>query len=262
MYRAIAVFDLDNTLLNTEKQISTENLAALKALQEAAVFPVIATGRDRFEIQDVIDAGQFDTIISANGADVYSKGQQLLEHAIAPDLLAQLAQWADAHQTPMAFSDHDGIAINLINSLVETNYSRIHRHTPRIDPTFYQGRAITKVLPFLGMDAADRAQEQALRTTFDQLTFYRDSDVCMDVVASGTNKASGISTLLTTLGNSKLPVYAFGDGHNDIAMLQAATYGIAMGNANATVQANADYVTANFDDGGIVKALRHFKVIA
>jgi hydroxymethylpyrimidine pyrophosphatase-like HAD family hydrolase len=54
---------------------------------------------------------------------------------------------------------------------------------------------------------------------------------------------------------------AFGDGENDMEMLQFAGIGIAMGNAEKEVKAVADYVTDDIDDDGIWKACRHFGLI-
>ena len=54
---------------------------------------------------------------------------------------------------------------------------------------------------------------------------------------------------------------AFGDGGNDISMLRHAGIGIAMGNANDTVKASANYVTDSVDEDGIWNALKHFNLI-
>ena len=54
---------------------------------------------------------------------------------------------------------------------------------------------------------------------------------------------------------------AFGDGGNDIAMLQHAGIGVAMGNAEDDVKQYADYITDSVDEDGIFKALKHLNII-
>ena len=54
---------------------------------------------------------------------------------------------------------------------------------------------------------------------------------------------------------------AFGDGENDIRMLRYVGTGVAMGNAKEVVKMISDYVTADIDDDGIEKALKHFELI-
>ena len=44
-------------------------------------------------------------------------------------------------------------------------------------------------------------------------------------------------------------------------MLQHVPYSVAMGNANDAVKASAAYVTADVDEGGVVKALEHFGLL-
>lgn len=53
----------------------------------------------------------------------------------------------------------------------------------------------------------------------------------------------------------------FGDGGNDINMLEHAGIGVAMDNASDRVKAAADYITSSVDDDGIVNALKHFNIL-
>jgi len=54
---------------------------------------------------------------------------------------------------------------------------------------------------------------------------------------------------------------AFGDGGNDISIIERAGIGVAMGNAGESVQAAADYVTTSVDEDGIKQAFLHFGLI-
>ena len=52
-------------------------------------------------------------------------------------------------------------------------------------------------------------------------------------------------------GFSKEEVIAFGDGENDIEMLEAAGTGIAMGNAKDAVKERADLICKSVEEDGI-----------
>ena len=54
---------------------------------------------------------------------------------------------------------------------------------------------------------------------------------------------------------------AFGDGGNDIDMLQAVGCSVAMGNALQEVKDCSDYITKSVKEDGVVYALKHFKLI-
>ena len=67
--------------------------------------------------------------------------------------------------------------------------------------------------------------------------------------------------ILNRYGIAKEEAMAFGDSENDLEMLKAAGIGVAMGNGSAESKAIADYVTTDCDEGGILNALKHFKLL-
>jgi len=76
-----------------------------------------------------------------------------------------------------------------------------------------------------------------------------------DIVADGNSKAKGMEVICNHFGIRQDETIAFGDGGNDIEMLQWAGIGVAMGNAAPEVQRIADMVTTSVDDEGIEKAV-------
>lgn len=72
----------------------------------------------------------------------------------------------------------------------------------------------------------------------------------LDIAPEGVNKATALAAVCDELGISADDVLALGDGRNDIEMLAWAGRGVAMGDAPWEVQAAADDVAANFEDGG------------
>lgn len=258
--KAITVFDLDRTLLTEDKRLSQENQAALAQLRAHNVLPVIATGRDYFEVQDIITAGAFKAVVSANGAEVSYGNRRVASKPIPPVAVKRLLAWAGEMKIPIAFSHHDGITLSAVSPLVKAVYQHIHKPLPPLNAFDPTKQPVTKGLIYLRDEPANQALERSVRQIVGA-DLYRNSPRSIDVVAPGVTKADGLAALTKALHAENVPVYAFGDGNNDVRMLEQATVGVAMGNAAPAVQAHADYVTAPFDQGGIVAALRHFELI-
>ena len=75
-----------------------------------------------------------------------------------------------------------------------------------------------------------------------------------DIVPVNGSKAEGIKQLVQHLSEKPEQIVAFGDGYNDIEMLQLADIGVAMGNASDAVKAHADFITKPIDEDGIYYA--------
>ena len=79
-----------------------------------------------------------------------------------------------------------------------------------------------------------------------------------DVTAKNANKGNGLLDMIAHQGIHIEETMAFGDGGNDISIIEKAGIGIAMGNANQIVKSHADYITSSVDENGIYNALQHF----
>ena len=82
-----------------------------------------------------------------------------------------------------------------------------------------------------------------------------------DVVAGNVSKSAGIDAMIDHYGIGLSETMAFGDGGNDILMLDHVAIGIAMGNAGDKVKEHADYITDDADKDGILHALQHFGLL-
>ena len=104
-------------------------------------------------------------------------------------------------------------------------------------------------------------QEKRIMRILPHCETTRWSPLFTDIVPKGGGKHVGIEAVCKHFGFDIKETMAFGDGGNDISMLQAAGIGIAMGNAIDLVKQEADYVTADADSDGIWKALKHFNIL-
>ena len=118
------------------------------------------------------------------------------------------------------------------------------------------GEAVYQVVPFI-----ERGTEDLFLSVMPGCTATRWSEYATDVTPKGNGKADGIRAALERYGLKAEETIAFGDGENDIPMLEIARIGVAMGNARQIVKDAADYVTLHVREDGVSAALRHFGLL-
>ena len=106
----------------------------------------------------------------------------------------------------------------------------------------------------------DLSCREELRTRIRGLGYTvvsSSTDFNLEINAEGATKGDAILSLASYLGISPDETMAFGDGENDITMIEKAGIGIAMGNAGEFLKVRADYITLTNEENGIADAVRH-----
>ncbi len=93
------------------------------------------------------------------------------------------------------------------------------------------------------------------------LHFTRANPQSMDIINAGISKATAVQKVLDYLEKDALNSVAFGDGLNDLEMLQYVGTGVAMGNGFEELKEAADLVTAKVSNDGIQKGLKKIGLI-
>ena len=89
----------------------------------------------------------------------------------------------------------------------------------------------------------------------DELSIYRSAPFFVEIMAQGIDKAASLDRLVKHMGIKREEVMAFGDGYNDLSMIEYAGMGVSMANGVDEVKENADFVTLSNDEDGIAYAL-------
>ena len=92
----------------------------------------------------------------------------------------------------------------------------------------------------------------------DRMDVYRSEPFFLEILPKNINKASALEELLSFVGAERDELMAFGDGYNDISMLEFAGMGVAMGNAHSEVKEHADIIAPGNDEDGIADILERY----
>jgi hydroxymethylpyrimidine pyrophosphatase-like HAD family hydrolase len=136
-------------------------------------------------------------------------------------------------------------------------YNVIHADVPPVLPTHYFDETVEMLLILSSEPETDKLYYDA----FPELAFFRNSDFSIDTISAGNSKGKGVTHLIDALGLTGVPTYGFGDGPNDIPLLQAVDHGVAMANGKPETKAVAEYVTSSNVDGGLIQAFKHYGLL-
>lgn len=255
MYEAVVFFDLDGTLFDDDKHVPAQSIAAIKEMSANNILSVISTGRNVFEVQNVLDETNITSIVSANGSYVQYEGKKLHQEVIDTDLIQAFTAFANQLNNPVAY--YNNRAFRLTEENVDTieNYKLLHLE-PHVDPTFYQKE------PINFMNVFNRDQEDLFSKKFNgELSLVRNNPRCLDTMKAGVSKRTGIEILLSAAHLEGIHTFAFGDQLNDLQMFDMVDTPVAMGNGVPEAKQKAAFVTTTNMDNGIVNGLRHFDLI-
>ncbi|WP_338753830.1 Cof-type HAD-IIB family hydrolase [Bacillus sp. FJAT-52991] len=253
----IVFFDIDGTLLNREKQLPARTKEAVKLLQNKGIYTAIATGRAPFMFGDLRKELNIQSFISFNGQYVVFEDEVVYLNPLHIDPLRKLVVQAKEKQHPLVFMNELTMKSNHPeHAYIETSFRSLNFPHPEPQPDFYEQNELYQTLLFCSEE-----DEMEYREQFPEFTFIRWHPYSLDILPIGGSKAVGIKKMLERLPFKLEDVYAFGDGLNDIEMLQAAGTGVAMGNAHPLVKEQANMVTADVADDGIFLALEKLGLI-
>lgn len=256
----IVFFDIDGTLLDHEKTLPTSTKAAIKQLQENGVYVAIATGRAPFMFESLREELDIESFVSFNGQYVVFENEVIYKNPLSFHELERLHEMSIKNEeASLVFMNEKTMKANVSHSdRIEEALGTLRFPHPERQDDFYHDKEIYQTLVFCTTE-----EEEALITTgkFDKFKFIRWHDLSIDVLPFGGSKAEGIKKFVEKAGFDMKNVYAFGDGLNDIEMLEAVGHGIAMGNALNEVKIHADYVTKDVSEEGILYGLRQVGLI-
>ncbi|MBR1798320.1 MAG: HAD family hydrolase [Bacteroidales bacterium] len=243
-------FDIDGTLLSFHThQVSVGTIRAAARLRSHGIRLFLSTGRPQVLIPHMpID---FDGLVTMNGALVKVADQNVYTNPI-PD--TDCRAWVDFAQQnnlcTMIFTA-DGMLAAQLNEAGKMLRDQLDFPMPPVvDIEQFRGLEIYQIIALMPQQF-----DATVAKVLPHCRLPRWHNAFTDIVANGNNKAHGMDALCQHLGINRSRTVAFGDGANDIEMLEWAGIGVAMGNADPIVKQHADMITTDVDHEGIETAI-------
>ncbi len=257
MKHKILFFDVDGTITSEiDGSIPESTKVAIKQLIHNGYHVVAATGRPLSMCQEIAELG-IETFITANGAYVKHQDQCIHKIVLPETIVQEIINFSSEQQHPLAFySESYKIGEVRNEQLLEVLYDlfKLEAFPPTIDKNSLDETFLLCVF-------VNEENLNLYRKEFPHLEFQRWHPMVVNALHEDVSKSVAIEKVLTYFGYTKEQAVAFGDGENDIDMLELVDLSIAMGNAKEHTQHIADYVTNKSSEDGIAKALKQFGFI-
>ena len=236
--------------------------AALRAARASGIRVIFVTGRMFVSIRPyLLQVGIDDPVVCYQGAVVAEPvSGRFLRHEPIPVELAReaiRAIEAEGFHVNCYVDDELYVAQVTPEARMYADFQDLELHEAG-DLAAWLEKPPTKVVAVGEPEALDGLEER-MKARFDgRLYISKSLPFFLEFASPQVTKASGLAFVAEHLGFSREGTVAFGDGENDVELLEWAGYGIAVANAHERVLAVADFVCPPVQEEGVAQVIEAF----
>lgn len=271
------VLDIDGTLLNDENLIDSRTKNKLIEAQEKGIKVILASGRPTTGVLPLAEELKMDEyegfIVSYNGSEVYDvKTEEVVFNQGIPTKLAQaiLKHLSNFNVVPMvdrkdymyvsdAYPDMEIFTptghLNIVHYEARNGNFKIQEVD---DFSTVIQEPVNKILVTGEPDYLEKHYQEIREPFTDQTTAAFSTPFYYEFTDQGIDKANALNEVFPKMGIEAENMIAFGDGQNDLSIIEYAGIGVAMGNAVPEIKEIADEVTLSNIEDGIADFLDRF----
>lgn len=260
----LITIDVDGTLVTPLKRLTKENIAAIERAKKAGIHIALVSGRPFHSMIDINKSLGLDKkghfTICQNGSYVFDNFSQkpMFGTFQSPSDLVNVAKLLEGFRLDVSAMDGENFYSNKKRANIYTKIdAKIHKMP--IKRVNYE--ALPKDMNFgrfmvLGSShEIKRFVENMPDEIKDNYYPVQTAPFLVEIMNKKTNKGHAISQMADKLGYKMEEVMAIGNEKNDIPMLEAAGFAVAMGNAVDELKKHADYITKSNLKSGVGHAI-------
>ena len=262
----LCVFDLDGTLLNSNKEISEKTISSIKNLSKIGIKYTIATGRIDILARKYHRLISSDLpIISCNGSIIRDLSNKVYHMEVFDfNTVKNIFNYLVSKNLDFLFYTEDEILITKNNPRIEflETYNKTAIPCDRFkfkifdnDIEKYSNHKFLKALAYIkDRDVLLKTQKNLIEL-FKNLPIVSSDYNLLDIMPPNVNKKNALSILCDILNIKSSEVCVFGDNFNDIEMFEFAGTSIAPENGEDDIKKMATYITKHNNEDGIAYAI-------
>jgi Cof subfamily protein (haloacid dehalogenase superfamily) len=256
--RAVAM-DLDRTIVGESLQLTPRLVAAVRSVDEAGITPILATGRMfRSSRPFAAELGVTAPLICYQGALIADpvSGEWLEHHPMPVGTAREVIEAIRARGEHVNVYVDDELYVDELNlyALEYARHAKLEAH-PVGDVVAWLREPTTKLVVVGEPERLD-VLEAELKDTYDGRLFIAKSlPFFLEVAQPGVSKGCALEWVAKRLGMDTRDVVAFGDGANDIELLETAGLGVMIDTGDVALEPVAGWRVPRPEDEGVAAFL-------
>ena len=235
---------------------------AITAARAAGIHVLIVTGRMFQSVRRyALAAGITDPVVCYQGAVVADPTTgRFLRHVPMPEPEAReviAAVEAHGHTILVYVDDELYVSRETPESDAYAGFQHLVVH-PVGDLLAWLPKAPTKLVCVGDPHALDELEVEMKRRFAGRLFVSKSLPHFLEFASPSVNKGSGLDFAAERVGFSRERSVGFGDGENDVELIDWAGYGVAVANAHPKVLADADFVCPSVEEEGVAQVIEAY----
>ena len=258
----LVLTDVDGTLVTHDKVLTERAKDSIQRLRDRGIRFAITSGRPPRGMKMVNDALHLDTPIAGFNGGVFTKpdGAVISSRTLSSEAAGKAIEIIRQHQlVAWLYTAEDWYVPNPVGPHVARESWTV-KFEPKVAKDFepFLDRAVKIVGvsdDLAAVAACEKDSQQALKSS---ASAARSQPYYLDVTHPEATKGGVISYLSHAFQIPLEQIATLGDMPNDVLMFEKSGLSIAMGNASAEVQAQANFVTTSSEEEGFAIAIEKF----
>lgn len=260
-------FDIDGTIVPFGKEAPESAVQALGRAHERGHKLFLATGRSPAEVDPRLDGIYFDGGVYCGGALAYVGSQEVFSSCFSDDEIKELIEIGSNRGWQMLFQTRSRSLIkrsfmDILTDLCRKSFGGVLTIDNLVEVESYPVRSDVTKICFWTPDSDVVSIRRELADRYDVVdnAMGIPLDSTAEIIVKGQSKAIGMRAVLDYYSAPLSSSISFGDGPNDVELVEEAGFGVAMGNACQAVKDVADYIADDILNDGLSKAMEKLEV--
>jgi Cof subfamily protein (haloacid dehalogenase superfamily) len=263
----LLALDLDGTLIDRSLVITPRVRAAVHEAASRGIAATLVTGRMFVASAPyAVTLGIAGPIVCYQGAAVYEVGTRrcLREVPLGNAVALRVVERAKRDGFHAQLYHDDQFYVEQDNLYAEL-YAQLAGVRPIVVPSLaeaFAGRDSTKCNIVTEPELVAGYVETVRAVCGEEGYVTRSNPEFIEVMNPRVDKGEALRFVAARLGVPMERVFAVGDSYNDVPMLQAAGFGVAMGSSPDELKRVADAVVGDYAADGVAEALDRFVLMS